>query len=98
MNLLILARKLIYDDTGDKEPDAWKSIAKLLNERADPKSYKEFRVYNGEGAKDWYNRLQAEENSYIIWWEAIRSLVVIVKSSTLHDDPELLRTLMATVK
>ena len=79
LSLLIIARVLVYNDTGDKEPDAWRSIAKLLNERMDPASYQEIRVYTGQSAKGWVESLVAKDDVYMIWWTMVKTLVVLTK-------------------
>lgn len=86
LNLLIIARKFFYIDTGDKEPDAWEAIVKLLNEKTDPRSYKEFRVFTGQSAEAWYNTLQADGNVHLIWWKAVRSLNNVMKSNQANPD------------
>ena len=96
-NLLIVLRNFIYVDTGDKELDAWKSIAKLLNERMDPTSYHEFRVYTGQSAKEWYERLEAEDNVYWLWWTMVKTCNDLQKSHVQRPDPVRLRSFVAAM-
>lgn len=77
--ILTLARRFIHTATGDEEDHAWQSIARSVNEKAQPEKLAWGRIFGARRAKKKYEKLGKNDHPEIVHMMTAGADDVIVK-------------------